>query len=110
MASTATALGRPAIAHGTFTSAGTPVDEVVTVGFDPRFVIVVVDSTATAPEIYMGYNVAAATDSLALVNHDTAQLTSPAIAAGIHFSGRTFTVESGIQNASGVNYYFVIGE
>lgn len=110
MAGTATVVNHPNVAYYSFTSATSAADEVVTVGFDPIMVIGVIDADATAPEIVISYNVSTFADSLQAANHATAQLTSPAKSSGISFSGRTFTVESALQNNSGENYFICFGQ
>lgn len=112
MAGTATYVMHPSMAYYSFTSGTSPADEVVTVGFDPILVIGVIDADSTAPELVMSYNVSTFGDSFHLVNNTSAVVTaaSPAKSSGISFSGRTFTVESAIQDASGENYFIVFGQ
>lgn len=110
MAGTATVVSHPSVAYYSFTSTTGPADEVVTVGFNPIMAIAVIDGESAAPELAVSYNVAAVTQSFQAANHASAQFTSPVVASGISFSGRTLTVESALQNASGVNYLIIFGQ
>ena len=112
MASTATVSSAPSMAYGLFSSASTAADEVVTVGFTPKFVMVVIDVNAAVadPEITVGYNDALATDAAEIVNHATTQILDTVISSNIHtYTTRGFTIDATLQKDAGVNFYVCFG-
>ena len=116
MAGTATVVNHPCYAYYTFTSASSPADEVITVGFTPTLVLAMIDVDATTgPEMAVGYNASTLAKGIHFKETAntsgvlTSSMASVALASGVSFSGATCTIESAIQNASGENVVLIWG-
>lgn len=100
-------IANPIIATGAFTSAACcAVDVTETIGWSASFVMVVIDSGGTNPNILIAG--AGDTDESATLTGSTGVVTSPAVASGLDITATGFTVDSSVQVAGGTNYWFAL--